>query len=72
VPRLFDERFRSQWIFDVELLARLRNLVGRDRMRRDVIEMPLSTWNGVEGSKVRFGAWLRAPLELLAIARRYN
>jgi hypothetical protein len=41
-------------------------------MRRDVIEMPLSTWNGVEGSKVRFGAWLRAPLELLAIARRYN
>ena len=72
VPRLFDEPFRSQWIFDVELLARLRNLVGRDRMRREVIEMPLSTWNGVEGSKVRLGAWLRAPLELLNIARRYN
>lgn len=72
VPRLFDEPFRSRWIFDVELLARLRNLIGRDRMRRDVLEMPLSTWNGVEGSKVRFGAWLRAPLELWAIHRRYN
>jgi dolichyl-phosphate beta-glucosyltransferase len=72
VPRLFDEPFSSQWIFDVELLARLRNLVGRDRMRREVIEMPLSTWNGVEGSKLRAGAWLRAPLELLNIARRYN
>ena len=72
VPRLFDEPFKSRWIFDVELLARLRNLIGHDRMRRDVLEMPLSTWNGVDGSKVRFSALLRAPLELLAIARRYN
>jgi len=34
--------------------------------------MPLQTWRGVSGSKVLFMAMLRAPLELLAIARRYN
>lgn len=72
VTRLFDEPFRSRWIFDVELLARLRNLVGVERMRTQVIELPLSEWHDVRGSKVNPTAWLRAPRELFAIWRRYN
>ena len=38
----------------------------------DVLEFPLWTWHGVDGSKMRLSAMLRAPLELWAIARRYN
>ena len=72
VPQLFGEPFISRWIFDVELLARLRNLIGVEAMRSAAVEMPLQTWHGVSGSKVRLMAMLRAPLELLAIARRYN
>jgi glycosyltransferase involved in cell wall biosynthesis len=72
VPQLFGEPFISRWIFDVELLARLRNLIGVEAMRSAAVEMPLQTWHGVSGSKVRLMAVLRAPLELLAIARRYN
>jgi dolichyl-phosphate beta-glucosyltransferase len=72
VPELFDQPFSSRWVFDVEMLARLRNVVGRDRMLTDVLEFPLWTWHGVDGSKMRFSAMLRAPLELWAIARRYN
>jgi dolichyl-phosphate beta-glucosyltransferase len=72
VPGLFGEPFSSRWVFDVEMLARLRNLVGRDRMLTDVLEFPLWTWHGVDGSKMRFSAMLRAPVELWAIARRYN
>ena len=72
VPQLFGEPFISRWIFDVELLARLRNLIGAEAMRSAAVEMPLQTWHGVSGSKVRLMAMLRAPLELLAIARRYN
>ena len=72
VPQLFGEPFSSRWIFDVEVLARLRNLIGAEAMRSAAVEMPLQTWQGVSGSKVRFTALLRAPLELLDIARRYN
>ena len=72
VPKLCGERFSSRWIFDVELLARLRNLIGREAMLTAVLEMPLQTWRGISGSKMRPTAMLRAPLELLAIARRYN
>ena len=72
VPELFGQPFSSRWVFDVEMLARLRNKIGRDRMRTDVLEFPLWTWHGVDGSKMRLSAMLRAPLELWVIARRYN
>ena len=72
VPELFGQPFSSRWVFDVEMLARLRNRVGRDRMLTDVLEFPLWTWHGIDGSKMRVSAMLRAPLELWAIARRYN
>jgi glycosyltransferase involved in cell wall biosynthesis len=72
VPRLFGEPFMSRWIFDVEVLARLRNLIGREAMLTAVVEMPLQTWHGISGSKMRLTAMLRAPLELISIARRYN
>ena len=72
VLALFGQPFSSRWVFDVEMLARLRNEVGRDRMLTDVLEFPLWTWHGVDGSKMRLSAMLRAPLELWAIARRYN
>lgn len=72
VPDLFGQPFSSRWVFDVEMLARLRNAVGRDRMLADVLEFPLWTWHGVDGSKMRPSAMLKAPLELWAIARRYN
>ena len=44
VAQAFDEPFLSRWIFDVELLVRLRE--------RRVIEYPLRRWADVWGSKV--------------------
>lgn len=68
----FADAFASNWLFDVEVLARLRNHVGIDRMLRDVLEVPLQTWTHVGGSKLRLRHYLKAPLELARIARRYN
>lgn len=72
VPQLFGEPFSSRWIFDVEVLARLRNLIGVESMRTAAVEMPLQTWHGISGSKMRLSAMLWSPLELLSIARKYN
>ena len=56
---IFRAPFRSRWLFDVELLAR----IGRRRLRRDVLELPLAEWFDVPGSKVG----LRALGELLSL-----
>lgn len=72
VHALFDEPFVSGWIFDVELLARLRNLIGVEALLARTVEAPLDTWRDVAGSKLNARHMLRAPLELWRIARRYN
>jgi len=68
----FAEAFTSRWIFDVELLARLVAAVGPDAARSHIYELPLMRWVDVAGSKVKPSDFLRASLELLAIARRYR
>ena len=62
---IFRAPFRSRWLFDVELLAR----IGRRRLRRDVLELPLAEWFDVPGSKVGLGA-LRELLSLPSICRQ--
>jgi dolichyl-phosphate beta-glucosyltransferase len=71
---LFQEPFRSTWIFDVEVLARLvraRKQARQPGAERVLFEFPLTCWREVGGSKLRPRDFLRAPLELLAIHRRY-
>jgi dolichyl-phosphate beta-glucosyltransferase len=61
----FDEPFVSRWIFDVEILARLRG--------RRLIEYPLREWADVRGSKLSIikvaGPTL---MDLIRIRRRYG
>lgn len=59
--------FLSRWLFDVELIARLRDAVGSVRLR----EVPLAVWEDPGNSSVRWTDFLRAPLELWKIRRRY-
>jgi glycosyltransferase involved in cell wall biosynthesis len=59
--------FMSRWLFDVELIARLRDAVGADRLR----EVPLAVWEDPGGSSLKWTDFLKAPLELWRIRRRY-
>ena len=68
----FREPFLSNWLFDVEVLARLRNHYGTAAAAQQIIEVPLGTWADIEGSNLRAGAFIRAPLDLWRIARAYN
>ena len=72
VEVLFREPFLTKWVFDVEILARLRNWIGRDALLAAVTEVPLKEWTEVGGSKLRFRSLTKVPLELLRIARHYN
>ena len=57
--------FLSRWLFDVELIARLRDAGAAMR------EVPLPFWEDPGGSSVRTRDFLRAPVELWRIRRRY-
>lgn len=71
VPVLFQEPFVTRWLFDLELLARLRNHLGG--LPDDVaIEVPLERWVEVGGSKLKASDMIRVPRELLKIRRAYN
>ncbi len=63
------EPFRSRWVFDVELIARLMlGAPGAPALHRDdFLEVPLRRWSDVEGSKLRPSAMLSSGIDLLAI-----
>lgn len=71
---LFEERFGSRWIFDVELIARYLTKTRPDRAKSSelgVYELPLDRWTDVGESKVRSRDFVRAIGEMAAIYRRY-
>lgn len=69
---LFGEPFSTPWLFDVEVLARLRNHLGRARVLDAVVEVPLRHWRDVGGSKLGPMQMATAPAGLFRIHRRYN
>ena len=72
VAIVFQEPFATQWLFDVEILVRLRNRLGMRAVLEMVAEVPLKTWVDVSGSKLRVKHMLGVPFDLLRIHGRYN
>jgi glycosyltransferase involved in cell wall biosynthesis len=71
---LFAEPFRTRWIFDAEIIARLivRLAEQSDTAARDLIfEYPLHTWIDVPGSKIGPGDYLHAAVDLYRIYNHY-
>jgi len=74
VRSLFADPFLSNWVFDVEILARLIASWQRDGGTPPEVcvhELPLMQWVDVAGSKVRPLDFIRAVGELLRIRARY-
>ena len=62
--------FLSRWAFDVELLGRL--LIGTRAVPplplRAIVEVPLTVWHDVKGSKLGFGGMARTLRDLALVA----
>jgi dolichyl-phosphate beta-glucosyltransferase len=70
-PVLFGDPFLTRWLFDLEMLVRLRNKVGMSAI--DITrEVPLGRWEEVGGSKLGLSDMINVPLELLKIRAHYN
>ncbi len=69
---LFQKAFITKWLFDIELLMRMRNKFGKSSMVNKFKEVKLSKWTEVEGSKITLRDAVQFPLQLLKIALNYN
>ncbi len=72
---LFAAPFRTHWVFDVEILARMWNYRQRHELPHPaeaIYEVPLKQWRDVGGSKVRPSDFVVAFGQLLDIQRHYR
>jgi dolichyl-phosphate beta-glucosyltransferase len=69
---VFSQPFLSRWIFDVEIIARYVQLLGRDAVAGAMYELPVKRWQDVTGSKVKSHDFLRALHDLWKIRRAYR
>lgn len=72
VHTLFEEPFLSQWLFDIELIFRLKGTAPTDQLQVLFHEVPLSAWQDVPGSKISIRDIFKAPYELFRIWRHYS
>lgn len=64
---VFQQPFITSWLFDVEILRRMKHLFGREQVASFVYEYPLMEWRDVSGSKLKFSTMLKAPFWLIRI-----
>ena len=69
IDKLFDKPFRSKWLFDVELLLRLKN--NNHNLQNTVVEIPLNEWTEMGNSKIKFTEVLSFPFQLIKIYFHY-
>ncbi|HEY0872033.1 MAG TPA: glycosyltransferase, partial [Vicinamibacterales bacterium] len=75
VQEVFASPFLSSWAFDVEILARMRELHRAGQipdLTRVVVEVPLKRWMDVRGSKISLTDSIIATSQVLMIGWRYR
>lgn len=71
IAAAFNEKFTTKWLFDIEILARLRNTY-KETVLTIIYEHPVTRWKDISGSKLKIKHLLKVPLDLIKIYRKYN
>ncbi len=65
IEEYFNEPFISRWVFDVEIMLRMRKL--------DILEYPVIEWNDVRGGSLKIiPAGVRALADIIKMKQRYG
>jgi CheY-like chemotaxis protein len=49
---MFNEKFVTRWIFDVEIFLRMKKYYGKENVQKYICEQPLKRWVHADGSKL--------------------
>jgi len=69
---IFEEKFISKWLFDVELFHRIIKIYGTDKMSMISKEVPLKSWIDYDESKVKMTYFFKLWLDLYSIKKAYR
>jgi len=69
---LFEEKFISKWLFDVELFHRMIRFHGKEKAIRKMYEVPLKMWVEKGNSKVKFTYFFKLWFDLYQISSNYK
>lgn len=64
--------FITRWIFDAELIARLKKNDAAHPLETRMIEVPLQQWHDVDGSNMKITDFLKGPWEFLRMWWHYR
>ncbi len=70
--QLFEKKFISTWLFDVELFYRMILLFGREKAIQKMLEIPLKLWVEKGDSKVKLSYGIKLWFDLFKIRRKYK
>lgn len=66
---LFQKPFESKWLFDLELLYRLKHTYP-ENFNKIILEVPLRTWQEQGDTRIKFYDFISAPFELIKIRNK--
>jgi DNA-binding response OmpR family regulator len=69
---MFNEKFVTRWIFDVEIFLRMKKFYGKDSVQNLICEQPLKRWIHADGSKLSMKDSVKIVGQLLEIAIHYR
>lgn len=72
VEQLFNRPFLSKWLFDIELLMRMKESIDKEELSDQIVELPLRKWTEKGDSKVGIISLLKVPIDLIAIYLSYS
>lgn len=70
IYKIFNQPFMSKWLFDIEILFRLKKLI--PNCKEKIYEIPLKQCINPPGSKIKLSYYFKAPLDLLKIVLHYR
>lgn len=70
--QLFEKKFISRWLFDVEIFYRMIIIFGRKNSIKKMIEIPLKLWIEKGNSKVKISYGFKIWIDLCKIKRMYR
>jgi DNA-binding response OmpR family regulator len=69
---MFNEKFVTRWIFDVEIFLRMKKFYGKDKVQAFICEQPLKRWIHADGSKLSMKDYVKILGQLLQLAISYR
>lgn len=69
---MFNKKFVTKWLFDVELFMRMKKHYGKKAVKKIICEQPLKRWIHADGSKLSMRDSLKIVGQLAQIAVHYR